>query len=247
MNPQLHHWEIEELLGAYALDAVAPEERALIDRHLASCPACQTEVSAHQRVIASLAPAATAPPELWDGITSKLEEAPPLELAPVIALANRRSRSVRLLAAVTAVAAAAVVVLGVRLVDQGRRLDRMQTAMADVDLQQVARAAIADPAATKVNLRSPNSPAAAQVAVFPDGRGYLLADDLPPLAPGRTYQLWALVDGEPISAGTLGTKPETAAFHLSGPVAGFAVTEEKAPGVVASKNAPILIGRLRSD
>jgi hypothetical protein len=99
--------------------------------------------------------------------------------------------------------------------------------------------------ATTVELRAPAGPAAARIALLPDGRGYLLADGLDSLADSRTYQLWALIDGQRISAGTLGTHPKAAAFHLSGHVGGFAVTDEQAPGAVASKNPAVLIGWLR--
>jgi hypothetical protein len=246
MNDDDARPHVEDLLGAYSLDALDTDERELVERHLAGCPACQAEVGRHQELAALLAPESAPPAVVWDGIAAALEESPPpLKLAPVVPLASR-SRSVRLLAALTAVAAAAIAVLGVRLVEQERRLARMQTAMAEDDLQGAALAALANPAVTKVELRSADGPAAAQVALLPDGRGYLLADGLPGLAADRTYQLWALVDGRRISAGTLGVEPKVAAFHVSGPVTGFAVTEEQAPGVVASNNPPILIGWHRS-
>lgn len=245
IEPQ--HHEIEDLLGAYAIDALDPDERLLVTGHLATCHTCQAEVDRHHEVAALLAPPEAPPDDVWAGILSELEEAPPpLDLAPVTNLSDRRPRSVRILTAVTAVAAAAIAVLGFRLVDQDRRLDRMQTAMTAGDLRGAALAAAANPAAVKVDLRSPEGPAAAQAVLLPDGRGYLLADGLPGLAPDRTYQLWALIDGQRISAGTLGTQPRTAAFHASGKVAGFAVTEEQAGGVVASKNSPVLIGWARS-
>lgn len=247
MSFEPRHIEIEDLLGAYALDALDPGERLLVTGHLATCQGCRTEVDHHHEVAALLAPPEAPPDGVWAGIVNELEEAPPpLDLAPVTNLSDRRPRSVRVLTAVTAVAAAAIAVLGFRLVDQDRRLDRMQTAMTAGDLRGAALAATANPGAVKVDLRSPEGPAAAQAVLLPDGRGYLLADGLPGLAPDRTYQLWALIDGQRISAGTLGTQPKTAAFHASGKVAGFAVTEEQAGGVVASKNSPILIGWARS-
>lgn len=247
MSCEPRHHEIEDLLGAYALDALDPEERLLVTSHLATCHACRAEVDCHQEVAALLAPPEAPPDDVWAGIVNELEEAPPpLDLAPVTNLADRRRRSVRILTALTTVAAAASAILGFRIVDQDRRLDRMQTAMAAGDLRGAALAATANPAAIKVDLRSPEGPAAAQAVLLPDGRGYLLADGLRGLAPDRTYQLWALVDGQRISAGTLGTQPKTAAFHASGKVSGFAVTEEQAGGVVASKNPPILIGWARS-
>jgi hypothetical protein len=247
MSHQQLHPEIEELLGAYALDAIDADERQLIERHLRHCPACETEVREHREVAAALAPGGATPDAVWDGIVEALEEAPPpLDLAPIVPLTRRRPRSMPVLAALTAVAAAAAAVLGVRLMDQERRLDRMQTAMAEDNVQRAAVVALANPTAKTVELRAADTPAAARVALLPDGRGYLLADGLAGLATERTYQLWALIDGERISAGTLGPQPKVAAFSVSGPVDGFAITEEQASGVVASKNLPVLVGWFRS-
>lgn len=247
MMDRQHHPEVEELLGAYALDAIDADERQLIERHLRHCPACEAEVREHREVAAALAPGGSTPDGIWDAIADALEETPPpLELAPVVPLTRRRPRSMPVLAALTAVAAAAAAVLGVRLMDQERRLDRMQTAMAEDNVQRAAVVALANPTAKTVELRAADTQAAARVALLPDGRGYLLADGLAGLATNRTYQLWALVDGERISAGTLGQQPQAAAFNVSGSVAGFAITEEQVPGVVASKNPPVLVGWFRS-
>ena len=241
------HPEVQELLGVYAIDAIDAAERRLVESHLRDCPACEAEVCEHREVAAALAPAGSTPDGIWDAIADALEETPPpLELAPVVPLTRRRPRSVPVLAALTTVAAVAVAVLGVRLVDQERQLDRMQTAMAEDNVERAAVVALANPTAKTVELRAADTRAAARVALLPDGRGHLITDGLASLATDRTYQLWALVDGERISAGTLGPQPNVAAFNVSGPVAGFAITEEQASGVVASKNPPILVGWFRS-
>ncbi len=240
------HLELEELLAAYALDAVDPDEDRRIERHLRKCAACQGELPTYHEVASLLVPDEPAPDDVWDGIAAALEETPPpLELAPVVPLARRPSRSLRLLTGLTAVAAVAIAVLGVRVISQDHRLNRMQAAMAHDDLQRAALAALANPTATTVELRATQGSATARAAVLPDGRGYLLTDGLPRLPVGRTYQLWALMDGQRISAGTLGLEAKAAAFHVSGPIGGFAVTDEQAPGVVASKNPAVLIGWLQ--
>jgi anti-sigma factor RsiW len=245
MSIELSHHEIEELLGTYALDALDADERDQVEGHLLVCDPCRLEVSEHRGVAAGLVlPAAPAPPQIWERIVAALEETPPpLQLAPIASLTRRRARPTRVFATLTAVAAAAVAMLGVRLADQERRVHNLQVAMADDNLERTALLAVANPAAKKVDLRSPGGNAAGQVALLSDGRGYLLiADGLPTLPASRTYQLWALVDGQRISAGTLGTHPKVTAFHVDGPVAGFAITEENIPGVLSSKNAAVLMG-----
>ena len=79
------HVEIEELLGAYALDAVEADEREAIEEHLRSCPRCRAEVDAGREVAAGLAQTgAPAPPELWERIAATLEgdAPPPLRAVP---------------------------------------------------------------------------------------------------------------------------------------------------------------------
>ena len=73
-----------------------------------------------------------------------------------------------------------------------------------------------------------------------------MADDLPALAADRTYQLWALADGQKISAGVLGARPQVVAFRYApSGLSGFAVTDEHAGGVVSTQNAPVVLGTLQ--
>lgn len=70
---RLGHDEAEELLGACALDALEPDEAALVEAHLADCPRCAGEVARHHEVAALLAnTGADAPAELWDRIAERL-------------------------------------------------------------------------------------------------------------------------------------------------------------------------------
>lgn len=71
--PPMGHTEIEELLGAYALDAVDPETAAAIEAHLDGCVRCSIEVGQHHEVTGLLANSGgTAPAGLWDGIAEQL-------------------------------------------------------------------------------------------------------------------------------------------------------------------------------
>jgi hypothetical protein len=72
------HEEVQELLGAYALDAVEPDEAAAIERHLPTCPRCRIELADHREVAALMGYAgADAPSGVWDRIIASLEEPPP--------------------------------------------------------------------------------------------------------------------------------------------------------------------------
>jgi hypothetical protein len=76
--PELTHAEIEELLGAYALDAVDRPTAALIEAHLDQCVRCSVEVAQHHEVAGLLANSGGASPAaLWDGIAGRLDEVSP--------------------------------------------------------------------------------------------------------------------------------------------------------------------------
>lgn len=73
------HEELQGLLGAYALDAVEPDEAEALERHLTTCPRCRNELADHREVAALLGYAGVpAPSGVWDRIIASLEETPPV-------------------------------------------------------------------------------------------------------------------------------------------------------------------------
>ncbi|MGH9164148.1 MAG: anti-sigma factor domain-containing protein [Acidimicrobiales bacterium] len=254
MESQLTHHAIEELLGAYALDAVDPDEAIAVEQHLDECPRCRHEVTMHREAAALLAHVGSVAPQgLWNRIAASLEEPPPrLDLARVVPLgAGRvgRGRSRHLLPArpVAAVAASAAVViglLGVQLQRQDHRIDRLSPAIERRGLDEAVSAALFDTRSHKVDLVSDTGQLFAKAVVQPDGRGYLVRHNLPALPEGLTYQLWGLVGDQTISLGVLGREPSVTAFTAAGAVSVLAVTAERAGGVAATDKAPLVRGFL---
>ena len=242
MDRELSHEELRALTGAYALDAVEPDERELVELHLMECPRCRAVVAEFREVAAFLAHNGyTAPEGLWDRISGALEETPPpLDLAPVVALPARRSAGTRIAAAVAAVAAVVAVFFGVKVVDQGNQLDRIESQNA---LDRAVVQAEQDPRSRTVNLVSADGAQGAEVVLRPDGTGFLVKDRLAPLSRARTYQLWALVDGKAISAGVLGPDPGIVAFKAAGEPAGFAISNEVRGGA-PQPTKPLYSGQL---
>jgi anti-sigma-K factor RskA len=240
------HADVEDLLGAFALDAVPEDERRLVEQHLAVCEPCRREVMEHRETVALLSGGETAPVGVWDRIAGELEPAPPASLE-----ARREARAPRGIGRwVTGVAAAAaavvIVALGVRVVEQDRRLDRLTEASEDRALAQAAEAALRDPAARPITLRSSGGATSVEAVVLPDGTAYLYRNDLRPLPSGRTYQLWALGEAVPISVGVLGPDPSVVAFSVDPGIAGLAITEETAGGVAAPTSDPVVAGELQT-
>jgi hypothetical protein len=148
------------------------------------------------------------------------------------------------LVAAASIAASVIGVLGIRVVEDGRRIDSIAAGAHGDQLDRAIDAAIADPEAVKVEMRSPEGDLFVDAWVLPDGRGYLARDNLPTLGPDRNYQMWAVVGENKISVGLLGSKPEPAAFVANGPVTALAITEEDAGGVVLSLQQPVVVGEV---
>lgn len=239
------HEEIQSLLGAYALDAADGDEAEAVELHLRDCPRCRAEVAEHRETASLLASGhAPAPVDVWDRIAAGLDEPPAQPTAPGVTFLRPRRGAQRLAVALASAAAVAVAVLGFVVVDQRSRLDRMQTALEDRSVVAAAVSAEQQPDVRRVDLRSGDGVVLARAVLTADGTGYLWAEGLPRLDHARTYQLWAVVGAEKISAGVLGPAPGVTPFRVSGNVVALALTAEHAGGVVASENQPVAAGTI---
>ncbi len=262
MNLHLQHDEIRQLLGAFALDAVEPDEAAAIEAHLATCPRCRDEVREHREVAALLAYAGTTAPEgMWDRMAAKLDAAPPASAAPALGLmlgneaggraGARRRRGSRVAAAVAA--AAVVVGLGAgglqvqsALRSQDDQIEKVAQALSEEGararlVREAAAAALAD-GARAVHLITPERAPLADAVVLADGTGYLIDKGAPSLPDGRTYQLWAVAGGQKLSLGVPGRDLDVLTFRVPDATDALALTVEQAPGVVISQNQAVGYG-----
>jgi Anti-sigma-K factor rskA len=248
--------ELDDLLGAFALDAVDPFERELVERRLIDDPVARAEVDAMRETAAALATLPAdhegAPSDLWDRIAGAIrepvvpspEQADGAPDAPNVVAFRRSRRFTSVPARVAApIAAAAAIVIAVLAIQVATR-----TPSRAGDLAAAYRHAVSSGAAT-VQLRgSDGGPVAAEIALQPDGTGYLRNDRLAALPAGETYQLWALVNQggktRAVSAGVLGREPTAVAFHVAAPPDSFAITMEDAPGVVQPTQAPAVVGQV---
>jgi anti-sigma factor RsiW len=247
------HDEIDELLGAYALDAVDGGDRTRVESYLGAAPAARAEVDELRETAAMLAlvPPADelAPPELWTRIKANIDEttkpapgssdASPANVVDINA--RRRGPSWKVVAPVAAAAAVIIGLLAYQVVDLHRQVDNA-TATGPVASQALFERASKVPGAQVTTLTG-NGASLARLVVLPDGTGYMVNEGLAPLGDSQTYQLWALVGDAKhptaISAGVLGPSPVAAPFKVSGPVVGFAVTAEQAGGVQSPQHQPL--------
>jgi hypothetical protein len=219
------HSEIEELLGAYSLDAVEPEEREAIEAHLAECPRCRAEVADLREVAALLANNDDEAPEgVWDRIAAAIEDVP-----PPMRLDVRRHPARGYAAGALAVAAAvAILVLGWQvhdLRDQNDGIEKQLAAASDTrSALSEANVAMLDPNSRLARLTGSNGQHALAV-VTEKGQGYLLASDLPALDSG-IYELWGQdASGALVALGSM-EQPGIARFTAGDDVTKLLMTVE---------------------
>ncbi len=264
MNGPITHDDVEQLLGAYALDAVDPDELIAIRDHIASCPRCATEVAEHQQVAGLLANSGgDAPAHLWDRIATQIEQSPPIPESGVnnltdiwssrrlddgrtgsvaIPKGHRRGRVVSIAAAAAVVVIAS---LGVEVSRLNGRVGQLQSATEAQGVAQAAQAAFNDPHGRHIALTAAHTtgPDVAEIVLLPSGSAFLVDSQLPKLPGDRTYQLWGRRGDQLISLGLLGTHPIDVAFWVdpSATVSAFAITDEHAGGVITSTQVPVAV------
>jgi anti-sigma-K factor RskA len=256
LNPDLTPAELDELLGAYALDAVDGDERAQVEAWIARTPRARRDVDELRETASLLTSTFNAddavPSELWSRIEAQLSEAPPpLRLAPVLESRRspRRSWLVGIAAAlVLVIAVGAGVFEARRNSDQDARLDEMAAGLHGSAMERAAATAAMEPGARVAQLTADDGAVMANVVTTADGRGYVVVEHLPKLREGQTYQLWALMpDGmQPtmVSVGVLGRNPSVSAFTADTKVTGYGLTMEDSPGVMVTDEPMTFEGRL---
>jgi anti-sigma factor RsiW len=261
-----NHEDLQNLVAAYALDALDPSEEHQVESHLEGCPTCRDQLQSYREVMGLVAyEAEEAPAGLWDRIAGTIHESdasmtvPPLR--PVVAggeaaaaqqAGHPMSRSRRRLLAAVAItlAAAAVVVIAIlgiqvsHLEDRTSRLNQQLASLPGQPSLALVEQALAVPGAQRVTLRSPNGGAVSvEAVILPSGVGYLYESRLSPLPSSETYQLWGVVGKEKISYALLGSAPATVTTFRAGPnFQDLAVTAEVAGGVVVTSQTPVVVG-----
>jgi anti-sigma-K factor RskA len=245
-NSVFDHEHIRSLLAPFALNALEEGDHQLVSAHIETCDACAAEVIDLLDTSSLLALGAhDAPPDnVWTKLqTAMTESTTPVQSdppQPVIDLATERikRRSTKRVAIQVLTAAAAVMLVLIPLT----RLSRPGTPTID---QLAASAAKANGSRT-LDLMSVDKTKQklGSVVLAADGRGYITLTDLPKLSADETYQLWAIIDGKPISEGLLGPSPTIAAFNTSAKVAAIAISVEKSSGATAPTIGPIAVASL---
>lgn len=238
---------ISDLIPAYALGSLDPDEAAEVQAHLATCESCRAELRAYEDVMADLAlsvPQVAPPPELKRQIlTAVASPAPALSLATSPESWWRRLLAGLRTPAYAFAAVAAVVVLAL-LVSNITLLTRVRTLETEV--------AMSGPLQTITLNASDVTPDARAILVLSeDGkRGALIVDDLPPLDDTHEYQLWLITpDGKRDSGAVFSVDAGGyASIMVSNPMplkdyVAFGVTIEPAGGSPGPTGPNVLKGK----
>ncbi len=212
MDERLNPEELRELLGAFALGAVEPEDRTQVEEFVLQDRDARIELHQLEHAVAWLGHASPRPSDAsWNavrlemardlaesGTTDVAAGEEPIVPTDVISMddfaerqdqKNRRKNWRQLVA----VAAATVVLLGTA-----------------IGVAQVIREDSANPPGRTVALRAPDGGVPVEVVLHRNGTGSVRSSDLPRALRGQVYQLWAQASPTaPMhSAGLLGRVPE---------------------------------------
>jgi anti-sigma-K factor RskA len=226
--------ELHTLSGAFALDALSPEEAREFRTHLEGCAVCRQEVrelrdaAARMGQVEALAP----PPELKVRVLAAADRTPqkPPKVTPLSGTTPARRRWAPRLAA----AAAAVVVLAGGAIGVGSLLNGDDESGLQPTVVQVFEAGDAHVAEVETShgpLRVATSAGKSEMAVD--------TSNLRSLDSAHVYQLWSIENGSPVSVGILDDPSTGAAMAMPAAGTEVAITVEPAGGSERPTTEPI--------
>jgi anti-sigma-K factor RskA len=220
------HDEYAELVAAYAIDALEPEARVVVEVHVTTCAACQADLADLRRVSVLLAQAIepVAPPESLKArtmarATSQGSGASARGAAPAIApatpVAAARGPSWLALAALLVISVglggyawslrSQIASLNQQFASAAKSYESLRTQLiaARLDAARLSKTVdvLRDPNVVKIDLRGAGN--AAQGSAYVSRNGVTVqVSGLPVLPAGRVYQLWVITPNQtPISGG----------------------------------------------
>jgi len=270
------HQELLELAALLPLGTLSPEDEERIDAHLrGGCADCEAAIRASAAVVDALAltvePLEPAPELRARLLARAAEEGASRAGPPPAPLRAPRARRRARLAVAAALAASLLAAIGLglevgdlrgALAGEEETVARLEAALADASAERdrlAGRLAASERTLGDLTSRetrtvalagTEHAPAAAARAFLdPENRRLVLVVyELPPPPPGRSYQLWVIVGGDPVSAGVFDVDPEgrtryetTGVPAVEGPVT-IAVTVEPAGGLPKPSGPLVLAG-----
>jgi anti-sigma-K factor RskA len=244
MGNGMENGRFEELKDAYVLGALPEEERREFEEYLAAHPERQAEVDELGAVagLLALSPHEHEPsPELRSRI---------LDAVGAEAVRPRADRwswltKVRELLGVRnlALGAAALLVIGLfswsmllrgEVQDLQGRVQNLQSQPQEPQMVELAST-------------QTEQGARAELLVLHDDRAVLVAEDMPPVPKGKTYQIWVIEDDAPKPSGLFEPRQDSVAVVVERPLDGadaIAVSVEPDGGSPEPTTDPVLVAKV---
>ena len=215
--------ELEELLPAYALNALAPGEAAAVDRHLDTCSRCPALLAEHVEVASALAQAVESlepPPRLRDRTVRRLPRPPAPERRQESSPIGARHIFVGALGGAGLLLVSAALAIGVYMAVQIEDLEAENVSLAakvsllaeeegqlmDMFVEQRSMSYIlALPDKEVLPLQGGEKDPEAQgiLMIAGGGSGLLMAKGLEPTSQEEPYYVWLRTNGDRVVVGRL--------------------------------------------
>jgi anti-sigma-K factor RskA len=222
--------DLHTLSGAYALDALSAEEAEQFRMHLRECSSCRDEVRELRQAAARLGASEPIPPpgSLKARVLAAADQQAqlPPKVTP-IELARSRRWTSRIAAAAAAVVLVVAAGFGVSQLRSGDEPSNVTTVLEAPDARTATE-------------KTSNGGEVTVATSKRLGKMAVETKALPRLGDQRIYQIWAIHDGTPISAGLLDDTAEGAAMALPSAGTLVAITVEPAGGSPKPTTAPII-------
>lgn len=232
------HEQVRELLPAFALDVLDPDEAHEVLAHLPTCEECRGELASLRQVTDALGTSVvqvSAPAALWASVLAAVRPSPD-------AVTLKRGWALGLAVGATGL----IVLLAAATVSFDRRLAALSQRLT---VQERVLLLLTAPSAKSVSLAGEVQAAVRFIYDPAHGQGALVVSDL--RDPGRefVYQVWLVSGTRPESAGVFRPVPGQV---LVLPVAvdftryqAVAISVERAPfGASQPTTTPILLGKI---
>ena len=211
------------LLEQYVLGLTSPEENQIVEEFVNTYPDIKKELDGFRNAMEQYAQqhAVPPPPRLKKTILKSIDD---LENAPLAKASNKWYQNLGLVLAMIATLVFGILAL---IESQGKKayqkqLSVSQTALSTLQEDCASQLAkyqaiadmsgfIQDPSTRKVNLKGSGLVPNAQAIAYwneDQSKGYLNLGSLPEPPAGKTYQLWADVEGVMIDAGVVKRTPQ---------------------------------------
>jgi anti-sigma factor RsiW len=190
--------DVHTLTGAYALDALDPDERAEFETHLAECSDCTHEVAELRATAARLGAAVALPPpeDLKQRVMvtiARTRQDPPSGLRLVGADPNRRRTwTVRLSVAAAVIAVAAAGTFGGIAISANSALHTAQSQLSQAQQQYGPVAQLLAASDLRVASGTADGGSATLLTSHQLGRSVLVTAHMPVQPTNKTYQVWGI-------------------------------------------------------